>query len=187
METKIRRPVMNLQASDTQFAKRLIVALSAFVCLAVAVVISLVPKATGGPAEGPSALATLNACLNATAGVALVVGFIAIRRRSVRVHRACMLVAFALSSLFLVTYLLHHVQVGSVPFTGEGAVRTIYYAILIPHVLFAAFIVPLALFTIYRGWTNRIQLHRKVARWTLPIWLYVSASGVAIYWMLYRF
>ncbi len=178
---------MNVETSDTHFAKRLIIGLSLFVSLAVALVVTLVPKSPGGGADtGPTALATLNACLNATSGLCLIAGFVAVRQKAIRVHRGCMLSAFGLSSVFLITYLLHHAQVGSVPFTGEGWVRTVYYSILVPHVILAAGIVPLALFTIYRGWTNRVELHRKVARWTLPLWLYVSGSGVAIYWMLYR-
>lgn len=97
-----------------------------------------------------------------------------------------MVAAFAMSSLFLVTYLLHHAQVGSVKFQGQGWVRTLYFGLLIPHVLLAAVIVPLALFTLYRGWTGRIARHRAIARYTLPLWLYVSVSGVLVYWMLYR-
>ena len=97
-----------------------------------------------------------------------------------------MVTAFVLSSLFLVTYLLHHAQVGSVPFQHEGWIRGVYFAVLVPHVMLAVVIVPLALFTIYRGWTERIAEHRKIARWTLPLWLYVSVSGVAVYLMLYH-
>jgi uncharacterized membrane protein YozB (DUF420 family) len=85
-----------------------------------------------------------------------------------------------------VSYLIHHARVGSVPFRGEGVVRTIYFAILVPHVLLSAVVVPLALFTVYRAYKGRFQAHRRVARYTFPIWLYVSLSGVAIYVMLYR-
>lgn len=173
-----------LEAADTGLAKKVIVALSVFVSLAVAVVVTWVPSTASDGA--PSALATLNACLNATVSVALVAGLVAVKRGALRVHRASMLFAFGLSSLFLITYLLHHAQVGSVPFSGTGWVRTVYFAILIPHIVLAAAIVPMALFTIYRGWTQRVSAHRKLARWTLPLWLYVSLSGVAIYWMLYR-
>jgi uncharacterized membrane protein YozB (DUF420 family) len=161
-----------------------VIALSAFVFVAVGVVLYGIPRA---PAPGsPSALASVNALLNGSAAAFLITGYYFIRRRNVRAHRACMLTAFALSSLFLVTYLLHHAQVGSVPFRGTGVLRTLYLAILLPHVLLAAPVVPLALFTIWRGYTGRVPAHRKVARWTLPIWLYVSVSGVVIYWMLYH-
>ncbi|MET0410324.1 MAG: DUF420 domain-containing protein [Polyangiaceae bacterium] len=133
----------------------------------------------------PSPLATLNVVLNGSAGVALVAGYLAIRSRRIELHRRCMLTAFGLSSLFLVSYLIHHARVGSVPFGGSGLIRTIYLSILFPHIVLAALIVPLALFTIYRGWTGKYAAHRRIARWTLPLWLYVSLSGVAIYYLLY--
>lgn len=88
--------------------------------------------------------------------------------------------------MFLVTYLIHHAQVGSVPFQGKGAIRVVYFSLLIPHIVLSAAVVPMALLTIYRGWTNRVALHRKIARITLPIWLFVSGSGVAVYFMLYH-
>ena len=173
----------SIASSDSKSAKQIIYGLSVFVTLAVAGVIYLVPQVPAG--REPSGLATLNAALNATSACLLVVGFLFIRRRQVQAHRRAMVAAFVISSLFLVTYLLHHAQVGSVPFRGEGLVRIIYFTLLIPHILLAAIIVPLALFTIYRGWTGRIELHRRIARITLPLWLYVSVSGVAIYGMLY--
>jgi putative membrane protein len=170
--------------SDSRAAKQVIYGLSVFVSLAVAAVIYLVPPAAAERA--PSVLASVNAALNGAAGCFLVAGFVFIKRRQLDAHRRCMLTAFGLSSLFLVTYLLHHAQVGSVSFQGTGWVRTVYLALLLPHIVLAAVIVPLALFTIYRGWTGRLELHRKVARVTLPLWLYVSISGVTIYWMLYH-
>lgn len=174
----------SLSVSDSRTAKQVIYGLSVFVSLAVAAVIYLVPPSTADRA--PSTLASINAALNGAAGCFLVAGFVFIRRRQLEAHKRCMLTAFGLSSLFLVTYLMHHLQVGSVKFQGTGLVRTVYLSLLVPHIVLAAVIVPLALFTIYRGWTGRIELHRKVARITLPLWLYVSASGVAIYWMLYH-
>jgi putative membrane protein len=158
--------------------------LTLFVMVAVLLVIVLGPgKHQRGGA--PSPLATLNVVLNGSAGVALVAGYLAIRSRRIELHRRCMLTAFGLSSLFLVSYLVHHARVGSVPFDGTGLIRTIYLSILFPHIVLAAVIVPLALFTIYRGWTGRYGEHRRIARWTLPLWLYVSLSGVAIYYLLY--
>jgi putative membrane protein len=174
----------SLSVSDSRTAKQVIYGLSGFVSLAVAAVIYLVPPSAAERA--PSALASVNAALNGAAGCFLVAGFVFIRRRQLDAHKRCMLTAFGLSSLFLITYLLHHIQVGSVKFQGTGLIRTVYLALLVPHIVLAAVIVPMALFTIYRGWTGRIELHRKVARITLPLWLYVSASGVAIYWMLYH-
>jgi putative membrane protein len=124
------------------------------VMVAVLLVIVLGPgKHQHGAA--PSPLATLNVLLNGSAGVALVAGYLAIRQRRIALHRRCMLTAFGLSSLFLVTYLIHHARVGSVPFGGTGLIRTIYLSILFPHIVLAAVIVPLALFTIYRGWTGK--------------------------------
>jgi putative membrane protein len=170
---------------DAAAAPWVIGALSLFVVTAVALVVYVLPKHAGVPGE-PTPLATLNALLNGSAGCFLLVGYRFIRRRRIAAHRLCMSIATGLSSIFLVTYLLHHAQVGSVPFRGEGVLRPIYFAILIPHVLLAAAIVPLALFTLYRGVTGRIAGHRRIARITLPLWLYVSVSGVVVYWMLYH-
>ena len=123
--------------------------------------------------------------LNASAGLFLLAGFAFVRSRNVTWHRRCMLTAFGLSSAFLVSYVLHHAQVGSVPFRGEGVLRPLYFGILIPHIVLAGVIVPLALFTLYRGWVGKIAAHRRVARVTFPLWLFVSASGVVVYAMLY--
>jgi putative membrane protein len=174
----------HVETSDTALAKRVIIGLSIFVSLAVAVLLAVAPRGDAG--EGPSLLVTANACLNATAATLLTAGWLTIRARNRVLHRAFMLGAFALSSLFLVLYLIHHAQVGSLPYQGEGWLRVVYFSLLIPHIILAAVIVPMALFTIYRAWTGRFALHRKVARWTLPLWLFVSVSGVAIYWMQYH-
>ncbi len=115
----------------------------------------------------------------------LTVGYACIRQRKVVAHKICMVTAFVVSSLFLVTYLIHHYQVGSVPFSGQGWLRGVYFSLLIPHVVLAALVVPLALTTIHHGWKSRFDKHVRIARWTLPIWLYVSVSGVLVYWMLY--
>ena len=152
-----------------------------------AVVIVLYGMPGRGAAPGAAgALATVNAVLNASTACFLMIGYGFIRKRNIKAHLACMLTAFVLSSLFLVTYLLHHAQVGSVPFQHEGWIRGVYFAVLVPHVALAVVIVPLALLTIYRGWTERIAMHRRIARWTLPLWLYVCVSGVAVYVMLYH-
>lgn len=131
-------------------------------------------------------LPTVNAVLNSTAALLLLLGFFFIKQKKVAQHRACMLAAFGVSALFLVCYLVHHAQVGSVPFRGEGALRFVYFAILVPHVLLAMAVVPLALLSISRGLKNQVERHRAIARVTLPIWLFVSVSGVAVYWMLYQ-
>jgi putative membrane protein len=131
-------------------------------------------------------LPAVNAALNATSTLFLVVGWLFIRRRDMRRHRFCMLTAFAASGLFLLSYVVYHANVGSVPFGGEGVVRVVYFAILITHVILAATILPLALVTLSRALARRFDRHRAIARWTLPIWLYVSVTGVVIYVMLYR-
>lgn len=131
-------------------------------------------------------LPTLNAVLNSLAGLLLLLGFVFIKQKKVAQHRACMLAAFGVSAAFLVSYLVHHAQVGSVPFKGPAALRPVYFAILIPHVILAASVVPLALTTIYRGLKGNVEKHKPLARVTLPIWLFVSVSGVVVYLMLYQ-
>ena len=141
----------------------------------------------GGHAGGSSWLPAINASLNGTATVLLGTGYVLIRRRRIAAHRACMVAAFAASSLFLITYLIHHAQVGSVPSHGAAWLRPVYLGLLVPHILLAAFVVPLVLATIHRAWCGRFDRHRRLARVTLPIWLYVSVSGVLVYFLLYRF
>ena len=127
----------------------------------------------------------LNASLNGLSGVFLVIGYQAIRGGRVRLHRGLMLSAFTTSTLFLIFYLIYHFEVGFTPFKGEGAARIVYFAILIPHVILAVVMVPMILLTLYRGLKGHIDKHRPLARWTLPIWLYVSVTGVLVYLMLY--
>ncbi len=131
-------------------------------------------------------LPTVNAVLNATAAVLLAAGYRMIRRGRRQAHRRLMLAAFAVSALFLVSYLVYHYQVGSVRFRGTGPIRTVYFTLLISHTILAAAVPPLAVVTLWRALKGRLEAHRRIARWALPIWLYVSASGVAVYWMLYR-
>ena len=133
-----------------------------------------------------SALPILNAALNGTCALLLAVGYLFIRRRKVAAHRACMITAFVTSTLFLISYLTYHYHVGSRPFGGRGAIRTLYFTILISHTILAAAIVPLVLITLYRGLKGRFDRHVAIARWTLPLWLYVSVTGVIVYWMLYH-
>ncbi len=127
-----------------------------------------------------------HAFLNGTVAVLLCSGYIAIRSRRIALHRTLMLSAFSLSTLFLISYVIYHTQKAEpVHFTGTGLVRVIYLVVLVSHILLAAGIVPLALFTIVRGWRGEYARHRRVARWTLPLWLYVAVTGVAVYVMLY--
>ncbi len=131
-------------------------------------------------------LPTVNAILNSIAAVLLVRGWVLIRRRDFEAHKKTMLAAFATSTLFLVSYLIYHAQVGSVKFTGTGPVRVVYFTILISHVILAAAITPMALITLYRAWKNQLERHRRLAKITLPLWLYVSVTGVVVYAMLYH-
>ncbi len=131
-------------------------------------------------------LPTLNALLNATSAALLVLGYRFIRRRAISAHRACMLAAFAVSIVFLTSYVAYHAQVGSVHFPGTGFVRGVYFAILITHTILAALVPPLAVVTLYRALRGNFERHRRVARWTFPVWLYVSVTGVVVYVMLYQ-
>lgn len=169
--------------AETTTVRWIIFALSLTVVLAVSLVMALAPS--GAAAAQPTFLAKVNVVLNASAGAFLLAGFACVRSGNVTWHRRCMLTAFGLSTAFLVSYVLHHAQVGSVPFRGQGVWRPIYFGILLPHIVLAGVIVPLALFTLYRGWVGKIAAHRRIARITLPLWLFVSVSGVVVYAMLY--
>ena len=138
------------------------------------------------------ALPLVNACLNTISAGLLVAGWLFIRRRRVVAHVSCMLGAFAVSTVFLLSYVTYHYHAGSRPFGGQGPIRIVYFTLLITHIVLAAGIVPLALTTIYRGWRGATDpragfgRHVGIARWTLPLWLYVSVSGVVVYWLLYH-
>ena len=131
-------------------------------------------------------LPAVNASLNAISTVLLLTGYVFIRRGERQKHKACMIAALATSTLFLTSYVIYHAQVGSVPFKGTGWIRTVYFAVLIPHVILAAAIVPPILITASRGLSAKYDKHRRIARWTLPLWLYVSITGVIVYLMLYQ-
>jgi putative membrane protein len=133
-----------------------------------------------------SDLPALNAILNGTAAVLIVVGIFLIKSRRQRAHRAVMIAAVVASSLFLISYLTYHAHIGSKHFLGQGWVRTVYFAILLTHTVLAAVVVPLVLVTLTRGLKGRFDRHRPIARWTYPVWLYVSVTGVVIYVMLYQ-
>ena len=130
-------------------------------------------------------LPALNATLNASSTVLLVIGWLMIRKGRVAAHRACMGAAFVVSTLFLVSYLYYHARVGSVPFMGTGVIRFVYFTILITHIILAAAVVPLASITIVLALRQRFVSHKRIARWTLPVWLYVGVTGVIVYLMLY--
>lgn len=134
-----------------------------------------------------SYLPGLNAALNSASAVLLTAGYLFIRNKKITAHRLCMLSAFTTSTLFLISYLAYHYQVGSVPFKGQGWIRVVYFTVLISHTILAVVIVPLALVTLTRALKGSFERHKRIARWTLPLWLYVSITGVLVYWMLYRF
>jgi uncharacterized membrane protein YozB (DUF420 family) len=131
-------------------------------------------------------LPAVNASLNALSGILLLIGYVLIRQRRIDTHRKVMIAAFVTSSIFLVCYVVYHAQVGSVRFTRQGFVRPLYFTILATHVTLAAAVVPLALVTLSRGLKARYARHRVIARWTFPIWLYVSVTGVLVYVLLYQ-
>ncbi len=130
-------------------------------------------------------LPTWNAFLNGLSGILLLAGYAQIRKKNIHAHKRLMVSAFFVSILFLVSYLYYHYNVGSVPFTGQGWIRPVYFAILISHTLLAATVPFLASITLYRAFREEFERHRRIARWTFPIWVYVSATGVIVYLMLY--
>lgn len=131
-------------------------------------------------------LPALNAALNAASGILLAAGYLLIRARRIEQHRWCMIAACAVSTLFLLSYVTYHAQVGSVRFARQGFVRPLYFTILITHVILAAAVLPLAVVTLSRALARRFAAHRAIARWTFPIWMYVSVTGVLVYVLLYQ-
>jgi len=128
----------------------------------------------------------IDAALNATSALLLTIGYVFIRRKKVRAHKACMLSAVVTSTLFLVCYIWYHARHGVTRFAGHGVVRGFYLTLLASHTVLAVVIVPLVLITVYRAWRGMFDRHRRIARWTLPLWMYVSVTGVVVYWMLYQ-
>jgi uncharacterized membrane protein YozB (DUF420 family) len=130
--------------------------------------------------------AALNACLNGASALLLACGYIAIRRGKMMVHKRFMISAFVVSSIFLASYLVYHYRVGHVVFQGQGWIRPIYFTLLLTHTLLAIVIVPMVLMTLRRAWLARFDRHRLIARWTLPLWFYVSVTGVIVYLLVYQ-
>jgi uncharacterized membrane protein YozB (DUF420 family) len=140
---------------------------------------------TGAPQDVPI-FPALNAALNATSGVLLFAGWVFARRRNVPAHRTCMILALAVSGAFLASYLWYHAHYGSRPFRGTGWIRPVYFSILLSHTVLAASLVPLVFVTVRRALRDDVARHRRIARITWPIWMYVSVTGVIVYWLLYR-
>ena len=131
--------------------------------------------------------AAVNACLNALSGVLLACGYVAIRARKKNIHKGFMISAVGVSLLFLISYVTYHIRVGKVIlFQGRGWIRPVYFTLLTSHTILAAVIVPLIIVTVRRAWLERFDKHRLIARWTLPVWFYVSVTGVIIYFMVYQ-
>jgi uncharacterized membrane protein YozB (DUF420 family) len=138
---------------------------------------------------GGDDLPAVNACLNSSSAVLLLLGYAAIKQRQVRLHKACMLTALAVSTVFLASYVYYHFVVKQgqpTPFVWKGPVRWVYFAVLLSHTILAVVAAPLALVTTYLGLRDRLKGHVRLARWTLPVWLYVSVTGVVVYLMLYQ-
>jgi uncharacterized membrane protein YozB (DUF420 family) len=163
----------------------LIGVLSLVVVLVVTYLLLGHPAGRGGRAD-VAALPTVNALLNGTSAVLLTAGWVCIRRRRIAAHRACMLGAFSVSVLFLVSYVIYHALAGSRSFTGQGLVRWVYFPLLLSHIVLAAAMVPFVLTTLYRALGGDFVRHARLARRTAPVWLYVSVTGVVVYLMLYR-
>jgi uncharacterized membrane protein YozB (DUF420 family) len=130
--------------------------------------------------------AALNASLNGISAILLAIGYVAIRSGKIAVHKAFMIAAFCVSSVFLVSYLVYHYRVGHVAFQGQGWIRPVYFVLLLTHTVLAVVIVPMILVTLRRAWLERFDRHRIIARWTLPLWFYVSVTGVIVYLMVYQ-
>jgi putative membrane protein len=130
--------------------------------------------------------AALNASLNGISAVLLTCGYAAIRARKIAVHKTFMIAAFLTSTAFLISYLAYHYRVGHVPFQGQGWIRPVYFTLLLTHTVLAAVIVPMIIITLRRAWVERFDKHRLIARWTLPLWVYVSVTGVIVYLMVYQ-
>jgi putative membrane protein len=174
---------------NDRIALPIIGTLSVLIPIAVAVLIYVpIIKVNAGGFD-VNLLPFVNACINSTVSILLVLGYYFIRKKQISYHKTCMISAFVLSSIFLITYILYHALksasgAGHTVYGGTGLMKPIYYFILISHILLATVIVPLALLSIYRGLNSQFSLHRKIAKWTLPIWLYVSITGVLVYLMI---
>ena len=134
-----------------------------------------------------SFLPTLNACLNATSAILLSIGYLCIRSKKIVAHATCMIVALTVSGLFLISYLYYHFHAGTTKFGGQGWIRPVYFTILISHTILAVVIVPLIVITVTRAARRKFDRHARIARWTLPLWFYVSVTGVIIYCLLYNY
>lgn len=174
--------ITNMSASEKKYL-RIITAVSIIIPIAVAVLMYMPRKESQGM-NNVSTLPLFHAILNGTTFLVLLTGYFFIRRKEIHKHRSCMLIAFALSSVFLISYIIYHYQTPPSYYGGEGIIRFVYFFVLLSHILLAGAIVPLALLALYRGITNQTEKHKKIAKWTLPLWLYVTFTGVVVYLMM---
>lgn len=172
-----------LQSMSERTLSLAIYSISIIVVILVAFLL-YVPRAITIEGLNVMVLPKLNAYINSTCSILLALGYYFIRNKRIAAHRMMMMSAFGLSILFLLSYVTYHSQAPSTTFGGEGIIRIVYFTILITHIVLAAIIVPLALFTLLRAWRSEFPLHKKIARWTLPIWLYVTITGVIVYLMI---
>lgn len=169
-----------------QLTNRQAVPLISGISVAIPIVVALLLYTPAVQVQGldPYLLPLLNAVINTTVSVLLVLALIFIRQGRVTAHKICMLSSVVLSAIFLISYVVYHAAAEETKFGGQGFIRVLYFFILISHILLAVVIVPLVLFTLYRALTNQFGKHKKLARWTFPLWLYVSITGVVLYLMI---
>jgi putative membrane protein len=173
-----------LKSMSEKSLSLIIYAVSIVICLAVAFLIYFPQSLSLGGGIDVSYLPRFHAFLNGSCTLLLIAGYITVRRKQYNLHKMLMVSCFLLSSIFLVSYVVYHSQAPATKFGGEGVIRPIYYTLLLTHIVLAALILPLALFTISRSWRGEFAKHKKIARYTLPIWIYVTATGVIVYFML---
>jgi putative membrane protein len=173
-----------LKALNERSLAIVVYAVSIVICVAVAFLILFPQVLSLGGGINVSYLPAFHAFLNGSCAVLLVAGYVMIRRKRYKAHKTLMVAAFLLSSIFLASYVIYHSQAPATKFGGEGIIRPIYYTILISHIILAAVILPLALFTIARSWRGEFVKHKRIARWTFPLWLYVAVTGVLVYVMI---
>ncbi len=173
-----------LKSMSEKSLSLIIYAVSIVICLAVAFLIYFPQALSLGGGVDVSYLPRFHAFLNGSCTLLLIAGYIAVRRKQYNLHKMLMVSCFLLSSIFLVSYVIYHSQAPATKFGGEGIIRPVYYSLLLTHIILAALILPLALFTISRSWRGEFAKHKKIARYTLPIWIYVTATGVIVYFMI---
>ncbi len=175
---------LDLKQANEKSLSIFIYALSVVVVSLVAFLIFFPQILSLGGGVNVSYLPKFHAFINGSCAVLLVLGFIAIKNKNIRLHKTMMVSTFVLSSIFLISYVIYHSQAPATKFGGEGAIRLVYYFVLLTHIVLAAIILPLALFTIARSWRGEFEKHKKIARITLPLWLYVAVTGVLVYVMI---